>query len=103
MANNETFQSISVKSAEILVAAIREIHDEGVLNRTFIDPVGYGSNVLPDTINMIQKLIDSAKLINGIIGTNEIKINFVDGNSFFLITQIFKKYEERTNPKANGL
>lgn len=97
------FQSISVKSAEILVAAIREIHDEGVLSRTFIDPVGYGSNVLPDTINMIQKLIDSAKLINGIIGTNEIKINFVDGNSFFLITQIFKKYEERTNPKANGL
>ena len=97
------FQSISVKSAEILVAAIHEIHTEGVLNQTFIEPVGYGSNVLPDKINMIQKLIDSAKLINGIIGTTEIKVNFVDGTSFFLITQIFKKYEELTNPKANGL
>lgn len=98
------FQSISVKSAEILVAAIHEIHTEGVLNRTVIEPIDdYGSNVLPDTINMIQKLIDSAKLINGIIGTTETKVNLVDGTSFFLITQIFKKYEERTNPKANGL
>jgi anaerobic ribonucleoside-triphosphate reductase len=50
-----------------------------------------------------QQRIEDAKLINDIIGTNEAKINMTDGNTYFVLIDIFKKYEERTNPKANGL
>jgi hypothetical protein len=97
------FQSFSVKSAEILLARMQEISESQVLNQTFIAQTGYGNVELTRKINALQKQIDDAKMINDIIGTNEAKINMTDGNTYFVLIDIFKKYEERTNPKANGL
>lgn len=97
------FQSFSVKSAEILLARLQEISESQVLNQTFIAQTGYGNVELPRKINALQKQIEDAKLINDIIGTNEAKINMTDGNTYFVLIDIFKKYEEHTNPKANGL
>ena len=97
------FQTFSVKSAEILVARLQEINEARVLDKTFIAQTGYGNVELPRFIRDLQQRIEDAKLINDIIGTNEAKINMTDGNTYFVLIDIFKKYEERTNPKASGI
>lgn len=90
-----TYQSISVKSAEILTSKLLDIYSTGVLDNIFIGFSRLGSDLARDLSIDIQNQIADANLLNSIIGTNEIKINF-NQNTQYSLTQLFEKYEEHS-------
>lgn len=94
------FHSISVKSAELLVAKLTEINESGRLNKRWIEPVGYGKDIVPKQIEFIEKQIDKANRINNIIGTNEIKVLISRDVAFHTINSIFHQYEVYEREKA---
>lgn len=87
------FQSISVKSAELIVARLTEINESGRLDKRWIDPVGYGKKIIPRMIEYIERKIDKANRLNKVIGTNEMKVLLSEENALHTINSIFQQYE----------
>lgn len=93
-------QTISVNNAQALLDKLIEIKDSGKLDNKWLDPVGTGTKVIPEYIELLERKIKQAKIINEHMITPDVKVILSDNSALFMLAQIFKKFKESNNDQV---